>query len=208
MSGSLCRVTSVSVNLRIMKNRPSGFTLIELLVVLTIVGILVAMALPSFNTLLMRRSVQSAAVALVTDIRYARSEALRRSGKVSICSLAAGSTNTCSPNPGPGEWVNGWMVFTDTDITPGTNLGTYQAATEEIIRVQQPPANILSILHTTPANTRRAYTFEANGVARQANDTLVVIPTTAGSATNNRVICVSITGRPSIRAEGVVNCLP
>lgn len=189
-----------------MKNRPSGFTLIELLVVLAIVGILVAMAIPSFNTLLMRRSVQSAAVSLVTDIRYARSEALRRSVKVAICSLAAGSTNTCSANPGAGEWVNGWMVFTDTDPVPG-NLGTYQAATEVIIRVQQPPTNILSILNVNPASTRRIYTFEANGIAKNANDTLVVIPTTAGSATNNRVICVSITGRPSIRVEGEINCL-
>lgn len=205
MSGSLCRVTSVSVNLRIMKNRPSGFTLIELLVVLTIVGILVAMALPSFNTLLMRRSVQSAAVALVTDMRYARSEALRRSARVSICSLAAGSTNTCSVNPGPGEWVNGWMVFTDTDAT-GLNLRTFQVATEEIVRVQQPPANILSILNTTPANTLRAFSYEANGIAIAANTNLVVTPTSAGSPANNRVICVSSTGRPAIRVEGSIAC--
>lgn len=188
-----------------MKNRPSGFTLIELLVVLAIVGILVAMAIPSFNTLLMRRSVQSAAVALVTDMRYARSEALRRSARVSICSLAAGSTNTCSVNPGPGQWVNGWMVFTDTDPGVG-NVGTYQAATEVIVRVQQPPSNILSIQNVIPANTRRVFTFQANGVAIGVNDALFVIPTTAGSTTNNRLVCVSSTGRPSIRNEGAIAC--
>lgn len=186
-----------------MKNRAAGFTLIELLVVLAIVGILVAMAMPSFNTLLMRRSVQGAALALVTDIRYARSEALRRSSRVSICSLAAGSTDTCSGNPA--AWVNGWMVFVDVDPGAG-NVGTRQAATEEIVRVQQPPSNILSIENVVPASTRNVFTFQANGVAIAVNDALVVTPITAGSATNNRLVCISSTGRPSIRDEGATVC--
>lgn len=185
-----------------MKNRSAGFTLIEILVVLAIVGILVAMAVPSFNTMLMRRSVQGAADALVTDIRYARSEALRRSVRVSICSLATGTQDTCSGSPA--VWVNGWMVFIDTDPGAG-NVGTRQAATEEIVRVQQPPSNILSIA-STAASTKNVLTFEANGIAKNANETLVITPTTAGSATNNRLVCTSSTGRPAIRVEGSIIC--
>lgn len=190
-------MAAVWVSLRSMKNRPHGFTLIEILVVLALIGILVAMAIPSFNTMLMRRSVQSAANALVTDIRYARSEALQRSARVSICSLAAGSEDTCSVGPGPGIWVNGWMVFVDTGATPNV-----RDAGEEIVRVQQPPPNILSIT----SGVLRVFTFQANGIAIAANDTLTVIPTTAGSATNNRVVCTSFNGRPSIRDEGMTGC--
>lgn len=183
-----------------MKNRGQGFTLIELLVVIAIVAILAALAVPSFTTMMMKRSVQSAANSLVADLRYTRTEALRRSARVSICSLASNSTTTCSGSPA--KWANGWIIFADTGATTGV-----VDAGEEIVRVQQPLSNILSIeRNTTPANTRNVLTFESNGFAKTADETLVVIPTQGGSATVNRVICISRNGRPALRVEGTTGC--
>lgn len=183
-----------------MKNRSHGFTLIELLVVVAIIAILAGLAVPSFTTMLMKRSVQGAALALVADLRYARSEALRRSITVSVCSLATNSTSTCSGSPA--KWANGWMVFVDT----GGTKGSWDAG-EEIIRVQQPLANVATIQRTVnPENTRHRFTYEANGIAKAADETLVVKPTRDSSASNDRVICTSITGRPSLRAEGTTEC--
>lgn len=183
-----------------MKNRPHGFTLIELLVVVAIVAILAGLAVPSFTTMLMKRSVQGAALALVADLRYARSEALRRSITVSVCSLATNSTSTCSGSPA--KWENGWMVFVDT----GGTKGSWDAG-EEIIRVQQPPSNIATIQNAvSAASTMNAFTYEANGIAKAASGTLIVKPTRESSASNDRVICISITGRPSLRVEGTIAC--
>lgn len=183
-----------------MKNRPCGFTIIELMIVVGIVAVLAALAIPSFTTMLMKRSVQGAALALVTDIRYARSEALRRSVKVSICSLKAGKTDECSGSPA--QWANGWIVFVDTTVaTPSV-----RDAGEEIVRVQQPPSNIASIDNAT-TNAIDYFSFESNGIAKGATATLIVTPTRAGSATNNRVVCMSINGRPSLRVEGATTCL-
>lgn len=181
-----------------MKNRPYGFTLIELLVVVAIIAVLAGLAVPSFTTLMMKRSVQGAALSLVSDLRFARSEALRRSITVSVCSLATGSTSTCSGTPG--TWENGWMVFVDT----GGVKGNWESG-EEVIRVQQAPENIATIRRPS-SSTFHAFTYEANGIAKNANETLVVKPARESSASNDRVVCISITGRPSLRVEGTTTC--
>lgn len=182
-----------------MKNHRSGFTLIEVLVVLVIMAILAALAIPSFNTMLVKRSVQGAAGALAADIRLARSEALRRSVTVTICGFAANSESVCTGSPA--NWANGWMVFVDNGVTPGV----YDAG-EEVIRVQQAPSNIATIQQPVASSTRLKYTFEANGVAKSASDTLVITPVGNASAMATRIVCISNTGRPSVRAEGAAGC--
>ncbi|MEO7105862.1 MAG: GspH/FimT family pseudopilin [Rhodoferax sp.] len=182
-----------------MKNRPNGFTLIELLVVVAIVAILAALAIPSFNTMLMKRSVRSAALTLISDIRYARSEALRRSSTVSICSLAANSLNTCSA-AGAANWANGWMVFWDTG-TIGAVDGT-----DVIVRVQQPLTNIATVQGATPSSDRNILTFQANGRGRAIDQTFRFTPRGTVPYNTERTVCVSVQGRVRLMDEGTVSC--
>lgn len=189
-------------NLRSMKNSANGFTLIELLIVVAIVAVLAAIAVPSFNTMLVKRSVQGAATALVSDIRFTRSEAVRRSVGVSICSLAANSLNTCSA--APANWANGWMVFVDPADT-GTR-GTRDVG-EEIIRVQQPLSNIATIQRSVnPSNTKLFFPFDANGWSRAADEPFVVTPTGVVPPDTTRVVCVSTQGRVRLLVQGATAC--
>ena len=56
----------------------AGFTIIELMIVVAIAAILAVVAAPSFSEFLSKRRVDGAMSELVTDIYYARSEAVSR----------------------------------------------------------------------------------------------------------------------------------
>jgi type IV fimbrial biogenesis protein FimT len=61
-----------------------GFTLIELLVVISLAGVLIALAAPSFTGMLARKRVEGVALELSTDLQYARSEAVQRNARVRV----------------------------------------------------------------------------------------------------------------------------
>lgn len=64
------------------RHAEQGFTIIELMIVVAIAAILIAIAAPSFAEFLAKRRVEGAMAELVTDVQYARSEAVSRNAPV------------------------------------------------------------------------------------------------------------------------------
>lgn len=64
--------------------RLAAFTLIELLIVITIVAVLAAIAYPNFANFIERQKLVSSAERLSSDLRWARSEAIKRNESVTI----------------------------------------------------------------------------------------------------------------------------
>ena len=71
--------------------RPSrgGFTLVETLAVVALLALIVVMATPSFVAWHVRDQVDARAKALASTLAYARSEALRRGARVTVCRIDA-----------------------------------------------------------------------------------------------------------------------
>ncbi len=90
-----------------------GFTLVELIVAMAVLGILAAMAAPSFTYLLNSNRLTSNANELLTTLQSARMEAVRRNTRVVICSNDTPDAGTVC-NTGAGAWL-GWMSFVDDD---------------------------------------------------------------------------------------------
>ncbi len=87
-----------------------GFTLLEALVVLALLGILVSLAAPAVSDLRARHQVQAQAEGLLGSLVLARTEALRRQQRVSLCPRADQSRCDAS-----GLWQQGWLVFVDAN---------------------------------------------------------------------------------------------
>lgn len=72
-----------------------GVSLLEVLVTLAIIGILALIAVPSYNGMIEGQRLRGAAEALAADLRWARSEALKRGVPVRVA-CTSGSNWSCS----------------------------------------------------------------------------------------------------------------
>ena len=98
-----------------------GFTLIELLVAIAIAAILIALAAPSFKQLIQSSTMSSNVNNFLADMRYARSEAIRRGGSVVMCRSNApeAASPACGSGSGPGGMAGSaaGLFFTTKTVT-------------------------------------------------------------------------------------------
>jgi type IV fimbrial biogenesis protein FimT len=165
---------------------PSGFTLVELMVTVAVVAILLAMGAPQLGAFLNKQRVAADADALGTAIRQARSEALKRSGPVSVCALPATFNPTapaCAAN-GTTNWSNGWLVFIDYGTAGVLDTG------DTVLRVVQHNPSASTVLY----NSGASITVMPNGLLQGFNNgTFYLSPGNASSpASDPQCQCVKV----------------
>ncbi|WP_051687409.1 GspH/FimT family protein [Microbulbifer sp. HZ11] len=143
-----------------------GLTLIELLITLSILAILLAIAIPSFQQQIESSRTRSAADTLLQAIQLTRSKAVATNRRATLRRL--------------GDWQSGWEVFYDQDFDGVRDTGEEQitiggALTGVTVTANGPLTNYVSF--TGSGESRYAGT--ASGGGFQAG-TLTVCPATGG----------------------------
>ncbi|HHQ69379.1 MAG TPA: prepilin-type N-terminal cleavage/methylation domain-containing protein [Halothiobacillaceae bacterium] len=124
-------------------DRQAGFTVLEWMAAITILSIVLAVGIPSFNQQLEQSRLTAATNSLLTGIHFARTEALRIGQRVVICTSA--DQQTCQPQA---AWHDGWIIFPDPTASgqpDGPLLRVHKASGANItITGNQPVANYIS----------------------------------------------------------------
>lgn len=168
-----------------MENR--GFTLVELLVVLAVGSILLAIAVPGYAYLVNVSRAAAVTNDLVTALQLARSEAIKRATRVTVCKTSDAMAAAPACDAGA-AWEQGWVVFVD-----GGTWGVIDG-TDLVLRVQEGAPNIAI---TPRPNFSRFVSYRADGTSQGMNNlgtgTLAVC---AGG--KRRDIIINNAGRPRL----------
>ena len=130
--------------------RTAGFTLLEALVVMALLGVMVSLAAPAMSALRQQHQLQAQAEGLLSSLVLARSEAVRRQQRVTLCLRSAG--DLCAAE---GRWGQGWVVFVDA------NDNAVREANEPVLQVQESVPSFLKLEGNATVN--RYVSFGAEG---------------------------------------------
>lgn len=174
-----------------------GLTLIELLVSLALLGILSALALPSYRQMIQTQSADRLRDDLFAALTSARNQAMTLGLPVAICSAAnpftAQPADLSCASPGK-NWSAGWFVFIDLNED----------------RKHQPDERVLSVYEDTPVDVDLGYTlnygirFDRQGRSRGSNGTFKI---RQGSIDYFECVVLSATGRLRFEQLGKNPCL-
>ena len=170
--------------------------MVELLVTLSVLAILLAVGVPAFNQFVVSSRLNAYASDIFSALILARSEAIKRNGRVVLCRSADGET--CA---GAGDWNQGWIVFADPNNNANRDAG------EPIVHTMSALQNGYTLDGNTLISSYVSYDSQgmtqlASGAFQQGTFTLCPPPPAASGQGRN--IVISASGRP--RASKITSC--
>ena len=172
--------------------KDDGLTLVELMVTLAAAIIITATVIPNYSSMVQRNEIASAVNEVVSQLRYARSEALKRNTPVTLCPSANGTD--CDDWQSPSS-PNQYIVFVDQGVTEeGTEEGKVDGSDELLKRFSLAQADLAVTLSGSASKTY--LNFSSKGQLTVTNSSVEF--DIAGAA--SRCLSASFIGRTEISA--------
>ena len=164
--------------------RQHGTTLVELVVVMSIAAILLAIVVPGYAYFSTINRLAALTNGLTGALQTARSEAVRRALRVSVCKSNTAMSTTPACDAGA-KWSDGWVVFVD-----GGTRGVLDGS-DEVLRVGDAQSTALTV-STTNFSTYLSYlpTGQSQGPSGLGNGTISLC-----LAGESRSLIINNTGR-------------
>jgi type IV fimbrial biogenesis protein FimT len=172
-------------------NSANGFTLIELLIAIAMSMIILTFAVPSFSSFIKNGRVTTYTNTLVTDVNYARHEAVTRGDKVILCRSADPTASSPTCGGSANTWSSGWLVFVNTDGNT-----TYDAGTDTLLRATAETAGSVTIKTNNTSNANLIY--KGDGTIDMAGGTAIFAVCDDRGEGHGNQLQVSPTGRPRL----------
>ena len=191
MARILCQFYNPATRIPVFhRSRQTGVSLIELLVVCVIIAVLVQLAIPGFQGLSDRSKRNATTRLLITDLNWARTEALANSTRLYLC--LGQNSDRCRSNT---DWSQGWSVFSDQNHNGQLEPG-------ELLLVRTLPLN-----NSISVRFRKlGYLFYKNDGSAWPNGTFRIC--TADSKVPPLLVIVYRTGRARTSSGSRLKCIP
>jgi len=184
------------------------------MITLVIVGILLAVGIPSLKTFMQSNQLVASTNEVVSALHIARSEAIKLNKRVTVCVSKNGKTCLNNSN----KWHKGWIVFIDAnDDRVGTGLACKKLAdinSDCLLRAQAPVNDAeLSITGKYDSSNQaiKWITFTSRGLPKNGGASQSGIFSVCSFDNSNvvgsRAVVLSLSGRMRVSDNAaVINC--
>jgi type IV fimbrial biogenesis protein FimT len=169
--------------------RNTGFTLIELMVAVALGAIILTLGVPSFQETIRNNRLATQTNDFISGLNLARSEAVKRGVRVTLCKSTDGLICTNS-----GGYEQGWIVFVDPNNNATVDAG------EQLIRSHDAIPTSTGITLTGNSNVADYVSYTGDGMSKQTSGAFQAGTLTLCKTPKARQIILNATGR--VRTTG------